>query len=197
VTVNGAVTENDKPPIEFGPCMRALKPQQQRAVLAVFHTEGNRTEAMALAGYSTKSHKSLKSHASAFFRNERVRAAVREVAEHEIAIAEPELLALTWKIARDVGTAPRDRLRAVGIIWDRTNPVLHKHEVRVGVHLTAEEIDVTHYRALQKLNAPQQAFLERFGVNGIERVRQLVYAQDEKQKRRDAIDGEFTEVPNE
>jgi len=189
--------ESDKPPIEFGPCMRALKPQQQRAVLALFQTEGVRTEAMRLAGYSTKSAKSLKSHASAFFRNERVRAAVREVAEHEIAIAEPELLALTWRIARDVGTAPRDRLRAISMVWDRTNPVLHKHEVKVGVHLTAEEIDVQHFRALRKLNAPQQAYLDRFGINGVERVKLLVHAEDEKQKRKDAIDGEFTEVTTE
>jgi hypothetical protein len=75
--------------------------------------------------------------------------------------------------------------------------VLHKHEVKVGVHLSADEIDTQHFRALQRLNAPQQAFLERFGVNGIERVKRLVYAEDEKQKRRDAIDGEFIEVPNE
>jgi phage terminase small subunit len=186
--------ESDKPPVEFGPCMRALKPQQQRAVLALFQTEGNRTQAMALAGYSTNSHKALKSYASAFFRNERVRAAVREVAEHEIAIAEPELLALTWRIARDVGTAPRDRLRAIGMVWDRTNPVLHKHEVKVGVHLTAEEIDSQHFRALQKLNAPEQAFLDRFGINGLQRVREMVAIEDARQKREDAIDGEFTEV---
>jgi phage terminase small subunit len=196
--LGGVVTEeSDKPPIEFGPCMRALKPQQQKAVLALFQTEGNRTKAMAIAGYSTNSHKSLKSHASAFFRNERVRAAVREVAEHEIAIAEPELLALTWRIARDVGTAPRDRLRAIGMVWDRTNPVLHKHEVKVGVHLTAEEIDSQHYRALQKLNAPEQAFLDRFGINGLQRVKEVVAIEDARQRRKDAIDGEFVEVTNE
>jgi len=81
---------------EFGPCMNALNPQQRRAVLALFLTRGVRTEAMRIAGYSQKSAKSVKSHASYFFRQERVRAAVREVAEHEIAIVEPELLGHVW-----------------------------------------------------------------------------------------------------
>jgi phage terminase small subunit len=200
-----AVTEeSDKPAtlprLEFGPAMRSLRPQQQRAILSLFQTEGNRTQAMKLAGYGKTSHKSVKSHASAFFRNERVRAAVREVAEHEIAVCEPELLALTWSIARDAGVAPRDRLRALSMVWDRANPVLNKHEIKVGVHLSADQIDTQHYRALKQLNAPEKAFLDRFGVNGLPRVRALVEAEELKQKRQDAVDGviegEYEETTN-
>jgi hypothetical protein len=66
-----AVTEeSDKPAtlprLEFGPAMRSLRPQQQRAILSLFQTEGNRTQAMKLAGYGKTSHKSVESHASAF-----------------------------------------------------------------------------------------------------------------------------------
>jgi hypothetical protein len=64
---------------------------------------------MKLAGYGKASHKSVKSHASKFFMDDRVRAAVREVAEREIAICEPELLALTW-----TSLAMRAFLRATG-----------------------------------------------------------------------------------
>jgi len=191
---------NNEPLPEFGPAMRALRPRQQRAVMALFQTRGNRTEAMRLAGYGHKTAASFKSHASSFFQQDNVRAAVREVAEREISLAEPELLALVWEIARDTGESARDRLRAMAMLFDRANPILHKHQINVQHHLSADELDVTHYRALQKLGAPQQAFLDRFGVNGIERVKQLVYLEDKKQERAEkqqAIDGEFEEVINE
>jgi len=182
---------------KFGPAMRALRPQQQRAVLALFQARGNRSAEMRMAGYSQKSAKSIKSHASSFFQQDNVRAAVREVAEREISLAEPELLALVWEIARDASASPRDRLRALAMVWDRANPVLNKHQIQVGVHLSADDVDVQHYRALQKLGAPQEAFLERFGVNGLPRVRALVSADDTKAAKQDAIETEYTEVTNE
>jgi hypothetical protein len=96
--------------------------------------------------------------------------------------------------------APRDRLRALSMVWDRANPVLNKHEIKVGVHLSADQIDTQHYRALKQLNAPEKAFLDRFGVNGLPRVRALVEAEELKQKRQDAVDGviegEYEETTN-
>jgi hypothetical protein len=89
--------------------MRALRPRQQRVVLALFRTRGNRTEAnearRVWQGFAQVSEIArLK-----FFMDDRVRAAVREVAEREIAICEPELLALTW-----TSLAMRAFLRATG-----------------------------------------------------------------------------------
>jgi hypothetical protein len=125
------------------------------------------------------------------FADKRVRAAVREVAQAEIAMAEPELLATTWGIVRDIAVAPRDRLRAASMLWDRCNPVVTKTQVDVSHHLTVEELDQQHHRALLKLGAPEQAFLDRFGPNGLQRVKALVDAADRKAN---AIEAEYQEV---
>jgi hypothetical protein len=77
------------------------------------------------------------------------------------------------------------------MVWDRCNPVVSKHKLEVEHHLSVEELDVRHFRALQRLQAPESAFLERFGVTGIERVRALIAAEDAKQKQ---IEGTATDI---
>jgi hypothetical protein len=169
---------------ELGPAMRALPVHWQRAVTALFITKGNRTQAVKLAGtYNTDNHGSIKQLAYRLFGDARVRLAIREVAGALIETAEPELLAITLDIMRDSTVDAKDRLMAARMVWNRANPVITKHKIDVEHHLTSNELDVQHYRALQKLGAPMSAFLARFGHNGLERVEALIAADNAKVKQ--------------
>lgn len=195
VSMTDVVATSNDPVPEFGPAMRALHTKWQRAVLALFQTRGNMTAALEIAGYKADNRNSIKATAWKIFHDDRVRAAVREVAGRMIETSEPELLATTFEIMRDAGTDTRDRLAAVRMVWDRANPVLTKHKIEVEHHLSSDELDLQHYRALQKLGAPQQAFLDRFGVNGLDRVQAMVALEDAKHKQietdyHEVIDGE-------
>ena len=130
------------PEPEFGPAMRALNPRWQKAVMALFVTGGNRAEALRIAGYKTKKpakDNGLYVTAARLFADDRVRAAIREEAARHIEITEPELLATTMSIIRDIDKRDIDRLRAIGMVWDRANPVLSKHKIEVEHHLSVDE----------------------------------------------------------
>lgn len=182
---------SNEPAAEFGPAMRALHTRWQRAVLALFQTRGNMTAALEIAGYKADNRNSIKATAWKIFHDDRVRAAVRETATRMIEVTEPELLATTLDIMRDAGTDARDRLMATRMIWDRANPVINKTKIEVEHHLTSDQLDVEHYRALQKLSAPQSAFLARFGHNGLARVAAMIAAEDAKHK---LIEADYREV---
>jgi hypothetical protein len=172
----------NEPAPEWGPAMRVLPLRWQRAVVALFQTRGNMTEALRLAGYKADNLNSIKSTAWKIFHDDRMRAAIREVAGRMIETAEPEVLAVTLDVMRDVASEPKDRLRAAAMVWDRANPVLTKHKIEIEHHLTSDQLDVEHYRALQKLGAPQSAFLARFGHNGLARVEAMIAAEDAKHR---------------
>jgi hypothetical protein len=84
-----------------------------------------------------------------------------------------------------------DRLRAAGMLWERARPVVTHHRVEVEHHVTDDERDVQHWRALKRLGAPDEAFLQRFGPNGLARVEALVLAEE---ARRREIEGPTIEV---
>ncbi len=186
-----AAPPGSEPLAEFGPAMRVLHTRWQRAVLALFQTRGNMTAALELAGYKSDNRNSIKATAWKIFHDDRVRAAVRETAARMIETTEPELLATTLDIMRDAGTDARDRLMATRMIWDRANPVLNRTKIEVEHHLSVDETDMQHYRALQKLNAPQTAFIARFGHNGLPRVEAMIAADDAKHKQ---IETDYHEV---
>jgi hypothetical protein len=193
-----SANQRSLPEPEFGPAMRALSPRWQKAVTALFLTGGNQTEALRIAGYKDTKNKwgktaALTVLASRMFADDRVRAAIREEAVKHIDVAEPELLATTLSIVRDTKKRDIDRLRGISMIWDRANPVLNRTKVEVEHHLSVDETDVTHYRALQKLGAPQSTFLARFGYNGLARVEAMVAADDAKHKQ---IETDYHEVEN-
>jgi hypothetical protein len=166
---------------EPGPAMRALSPRWQRCVECLFLTDGDRTKAIRLAGYKGTP-ESLRVMACRIFRDDRVRAAIREECAKEIEITEPELISINRSIYRNVGEKAADRLRAVGMMWDRANPVMTRHEISVEHHLSSDERDVQHYRALKKLGAPLDAFVARFGPHGVARVEAMVLAEEAKQR---------------
>jgi hypothetical protein len=179
------------------PACASLPLRWQRAVTALFLTGGNKSDALRHAGYGHNPPRTIHSQAGRIFADPRVRAAVREVALQQIDIAEPELLSVTLRIMRDTNEPARDRLRAVAMVWDRTNPVTTKMQIDVAHHLSTDERDIQHYRALQKLGAPERAFLDRFGHAGLARVAAMATAEELKQKQIDGsnvIDADYQEI---
>jgi hypothetical protein len=187
-----------EPVPELGPAMRILPPRWRVAVLALFETKGDRTAAIFAAGYRAKPD-SLKVMASRIFADDRVRLAVAEECKRRIDTSEPEVLETVAGIMRDPTEKSADRLRAAAMIWDRSNPVMTKHQVNVTHTLSVEETEIQHFRALQKLGAPQEAFMNRFGPNGLARVQALIAAENAKTKdvEGDAVidDVEYEELP--
>jgi hypothetical protein len=149
------------------------------AVLALFEMKGDRTAAILAAGYRAKP-ASLNVMASRIFADDRVRLAVAEECKRRIDTTEPEILETVAAIMRNPAEKATDRLRAAAMIWDRANPVMTKHQISVEHHVTQDEKDIQHYRALKSLGAPRDAFLARFGPNGLARVEALVLAEDAK-----------------
>jgi hypothetical protein len=181
-----------------GPAMRALPEKWQKAVDALFLVDGDRSKALRLAGYQGKP-ESINVMASRIFADDRVRRAIREECDRRIDTCEPELISVTRTILHDVSEKAADRLRAAAMLWDRSNPVVHKHQVEVEHHLTDDERDIQHYLALKKLGAPHDAFLARFGPNGLARVEAFIVAEEAKRRQLDApvIEADYERVGDE
>jgi phage terminase small subunit len=185
-----------EPTPELGPAMRSLNPRWQRAVQALFTTGGNRTAALRLAGYKCK-RKSMHVLASRMFGDARMRAAIREEMTRLIDTVEPEVFSIVIGIARSKREKAMDRLRASEMLWARSNPVVNRHRIEVEHHLSNDERDVQHYRALKKIGAAQEAFVARFGPHGIARVEALILAEENKRREIEsgaAIDADYEDV---
>jgi|SRR6516165_4912394 hypothetical protein len=189
-----------EPAPEIGPAMRSLPNERwRRACTALFITGGDRTAALRLAGYNGD-HRGggIAVQAHKMFRDKRMIAAIRECASEIINGSEPELIAVTFEILRDTAQDPKARLSAARLLWDRARPITTQHKIEVEHHLSSDQLDEQHYRALQRIGAPESAFLARFGHNGLSRVQALVAAEDRKQKQiadqSDTIDGDCTEI---
>jgi hypothetical protein len=186
--------KRDPEPV-LGPAMRAIHPKWQKFVEALFLTRGDQSKALRLAGYVGTT-ESIAVMACRIHGDERVTRAIREEAYRRINGSEPELLGVVQQILHDTNEKASDRLRAAGMLWDRANPVVHKHQVAVEHHLTDDERDIQHYLALKKLGAPQDAFLARFGPNGLGRVEAMIAAEEAKVRQLEAptIDADYTEI---
>ncbi len=136
--------------------------------------------ALRLAGYKTPKQESLHVIASRVFADSRVRLAIREECVARIDGAEPELIELVRNIMHDPEEKATDRLRAAAMMWDRSNPVVQKHKIDVTHHLSVDEIEIQHYRGLKRIGAPPQAFVDRFGPNGLASVEALIVAEESK-----------------
>jgi hypothetical protein len=109
---------------------------------------------------------------------------------------ELELIQIVREMMLDKDQKTTDRLRAVSMLWDRSNPVATKHQIEVKHTLSVEETEIEHFRALKRMGASENAFLDRFGINGLPRVRALVEAEDGKvESMGEIIEGEAEEVP--
>jgi hypothetical protein len=192
------MTARRDPVPEPGPAMRVLPVKWQRAVESLFLTDGDQTKALRLAGYEGKP-ASMNVMASRIFADDRVRLAVREECNRRIETYEPELISVTRHIMHDMSEKAADRLRAVGMLWDRANPVMTRHRIEVEHHVTDAERDIQHWRALKKLGATSEAFLDRFGPNGVARVEALVLAEEARRREIETpvIDAEYEVLTDE
>src|SRR5262245_19404463 len=195
--MTGALTASGsrEPRPELGPAIRVLPRRWQNAVLAIFATRGDRTAALRLAGY--KDSPGLKGFAHRVFSDDRVRAALAEECRRHIDATEPEVMAIVGEIMANPAEKASDRLRAAAMLWDRSRPVETKLKVYVEHHRTHDERDMLHYRALQRIGAPPEAFLARFGANGHPRIEAMAAAEEAKTKRIEGetiIDAEYEEV---
>ena len=183
-----------EPNPEIGPALRSLPPKWRRAVLALFDCKGNRTAALRAAGYTGKQ-ESVRTMACRIFADKRVRAAVREECAARIDLSEVEVVEAVMAIVRDTHKKSADRLRAAGMIWDRSRPVERRLNVDVQHHLDPTEQEIAHYRALQQIGAPREAFLDRFGTTGLARVEGLIVKRDAEEA--EVITAEYTDVTDE
>jgi len=161
----------------------------------LFVAKGNQTKAIELAGYEGKP-ESLRVTAHRIFTQDSVRAAIAEQMRSRIDISEPEVFEIVASIMRDPKAKEADRLRASAMLWDRSNPVMTRHEIVVSHQMSDEERDIRHWLALKKIGSPQSAFLARFGPNGIARVEAMVRAEEAKRRELEAgtINVEYEEV---
>jgi phage terminase large subunit-like protein len=183
------------PEPQLGPAMRVLPDKWRAAVDALFLTNGDRSQALRLAGYVAKP-ESINVMASRIFADDRVRRAIREECDRRIQTCEPELISVTRNILHNPGEKAADRLRAAGMLWDRSNPVVHKHQVEVEHHITDDERDVQHYLALKRLGAPRDAFIARFGPNGLGRVEAMIAAEEARRRQLESpvIEADYQEI---
>ena len=194
--INGRLVVPRDPTPELGPCMRVLPARWRHAVEALFLTNGDRSKALEMAGYKSDNRESLHVQACRIFKDDRVRAAIAEELAKEIDISGPEMFGMARIIARNPGERAVDRLRAMGMFIDRSNPIMTKHQITVEHHLTDDERDIRHWHAMKKLGLPPDAFLARFGPNGIARVEALVLAEEAKRREIEGntIEAEYEDV---
>jgi hypothetical protein len=184
--------------VEIGPAMRALCPRHREAVRMLFELKGNRVAVFRALGYGNPQgpnyRRNIHAESSRFFSDKRVRAAIREEITARLDSGEVEILEGVRDIALNTEIKATDRLRALGMMWDRSRPVETKHRIEVEHSVTNDERDVQHFVAMKRIGAPQDAFLRRFGANGIVRVEALVAAEE---ARRRQLDGPIIDVQRE
>jgi hypothetical protein len=175
--------------VEIGPAMRALCARHREAVRLLFELKGNRTAVFKALGYGNPKNpkyvRNIQAESSKFFADKRIRAAIREEITARLDSGEVEIFEGVRSIANDTEERATDRLRALGMLWDRARPVETKHRIEVEHSVTNDERDMQHYVAMKRIGAPEDAFVRRFGVNGIARVEALVAAEEERRRQLD------------
>ena len=143
-----AVAARDDRP-EWGPCMSAVRTDQQRVFVMNFILSGNAAEAARRAGYGTPNtdKSDFAQLGWQLLQLDRVRAAVSEEARRWFHSAAPAAVAEVHRILTDPKARDADKLRAAGLVLDRTDPVQTAHRIEVQHehvhqhHLSAPEIE--------------------------------------------------------
>jgi hypothetical protein len=186
-----------EPQPEIGPAMRSLPERWRRAVEALFITKGDMTAAWRMAG-SMAGPKGCKVIAGRVFHDPRVVAAVREEVARRIGVIEPKLLGILDEIMLSPKEKAADRLRAIGMVWERSRPAVMHHKIEVEAHLNDDQRDMAHYVAMKQFNMPAEAFVQRFGPNGLARVEAMVLAEEARQRAVEhpppTIEADYAEV---
>jgi hypothetical protein len=171
---------------ELGPCMRALPSNRWRAFVECLLLEppghGAQTNAARRAGFghARTSPLNMAKIASRSMRDDRIVAAIGEECRKLLRGGAPDAVKALQNLVRN--PEHRDHVRGIALVLGRTDPEIQQHKIEVEHYVTNEERDIQHYRALKKLGAPAEAFLARFGPNGLARVEALILAEEAKRR---------------
>jgi phage terminase small subunit len=165
---------------DFGPAMRALTPNMRAFVQAMVANPGcNRSKAAAAAGYSANSPGALRVTVHRLMHDERVLAAMDELTVNRLQSSTLVAAAALERIITSRGTKDKDRLKAIGMVLDRTG---HSATQTINVNKTVtRKVDVS--AAEDKIAEFRRKFPEQFAkLIGGDAAAPAV------------IEGEFTEV---
>jgi hypothetical protein len=116
---------------KMGPKMAKLTPKMRGFVLAIMaQGDRNATQAAATAGYSAKSHGSLKGQAHMLWHDERIQEAIHEEAHKRLKGLLPMAVNVVASIMENTQEAGATRLKAATITMDRA-----------GLHAVSEKIN--------------------------------------------------------
>lgn len=159
----------DPPESELGPAMRALDDRRRRFVWALMDQGISEYKRAAMAaGISEPNYARTWGQTTAH--SPKVQAAILEEARKRLAAASIMGASVLIKIAEDATAAPRDRLKAVGMLFDR-----------VGMHAKTEQIITERPLTPEEMLARIKLLSEKYGID----VSSVIAP---------AVDAEFVEV---
>lgn len=118
---------------QFGPAMLKLTPKMRRFVDSLLVSDGvNFTRAALDAGYSQNSMEALAVTAHRLAHDTRIQAAIQEETARRLKSGQLMASRVLIDIAKNESVEPKDRLKAVNSILDRTgHSAVQKHETTV------------------------------------------------------------------
>jgi phage terminase small subunit len=161
---------------QLGPAMRALPNDRWRDFVTNIVSDpsyGTFTRAARKAGFGRKSRPvTLAKFAYRLSHDERIVAAIREECCKTIRVAHPEAARALLNLIRD--PAHKDHGRAIGMILDRVDPVISRHDIEVTHRvIDPDQEALEELRALRQLGTSREKLLELFGGNGLARLERL------------------------
>jgi len=153
--------------------MRALTEKQRAFVLALLELPGGRghqTEAARLAGYSEESASSLRVQASRLAHDEKVQAAIKEVALGTMSSEAVNLVGVLLQIAYgELPANAAEKMKAIAMIFNRTGlPETAQHFVKVEHNINTDDALERLYRFSKVLGVDPKTVLGTMGLEVVE-----------------------------
>jgi hypothetical protein len=170
--------------------MRALPNERWRRFVEALMLEpggpGAQTNAAIKAGFGGRKREYATRIASKMVRDIRIVAALEEEGRKIVrsggAAASKALMSLVDNPDH------KDHARAISMVLARTDPEIHRHDMRV---VDPDQEAAEELRALRALGTPREKLLELFGPNGLARIERLEAKRAETAK---VIEGDYKEV---
>jgi phage terminase small subunit len=176
-----------------GPAMQELNEKQQKFVLALVNGPlgyGRLIAAYEAAGYKSGKRSSLGKEAHRLSRDPRVVEAVAEESKKVTRLGHHEAVAALMNLIRD--PSHRDHARAVGMLLDRVDPVMTRHDMRVAhehrVTLSMDDEAYEQFKALKALGVSPERMRAVLGGNTIPKLERRLAAETK------TIEGDSTDV---
>lgn len=184
----------------MGPALASLPSEKQRSFVdALFQVppgHGAMAAAARMAGYQGDPH-SITATANRLMRDPRIQAAITEETKRRMRGLGPSAVSAISGILGN--TLHRDQLKAALAVINKIDPDITR--VQGEVHHTHEIVDhtaeaIAQLRTLQSLGVAEEKLIELFGINGLERYRKMLAAEDAAKAAREAntVDAEYVEL---